>query len=731
MLHLRQRASTGLLPFLALLALTILSSHNFAFAQTAGPDPLAEASDSQSQSQNIYVSEKELTIKEWIADITLLAKDPKAAIAKLEIDEIAIDDQTRDRIWAFSFGTGFQSEVGRFSGKPIVSEELQILRNLYLSAIKGDAEAVISLESYSNSNDPMLAFYATNILALAFGNQNKQEKFIDSINQMIDLEPRIPPKWKDEYEIILLARLQEKAVYTKDVILIIESTRNFMVESYRLGLGQSSASNLYNLFQTLFVNGRLEDSESIVEAMRALANGSSVEDRFTLHFAEAVVAAERSSPLAAAQLFDKVIPLAQATDYPRWVDITYAYASREYALAGEFETARARQSMATFIPQDQMPYGDIIAFEEAFAKNDIETAEIYARKLIAREKAKTIQRITPASWSRYKTYENEAKRNDRLLEQLSDARARESEFKSKLSKWRWVGTLLLALLAGVGLSLFTLMKRAGSDLKLVDKSKSQATELQQQLKSETDKFRALSKLLESIAEEISTRLTASLTLIDFASRSNQGEDLPFASEAKAALRSFAVLSLDMAAIAGGKLPKPNFETIETENIDTLLRKRLRDHMDGDASCDIRVSLSEHVPANIVMDSDRILHIVMCLVAGAWKRSYPAPVEIDFGYDQSNGFLKVDVIDVGGIVPANIEDHFSTLPSGSNIDTEQMLLRMQYAAAEKLVQAMGGTIEFNGNHRSASGIGLKASVNMPVVQQTSEEGTPSYVVTAPG
>ena len=132
-----------------------------------------------------------------------------------------------------------------------------------------------------------------------------------------------------------------------------------------------------------------------------------------------------------------------------------------------------------------------------------------------------------------------------------------------------------------------------------------------------------------------------------------------------------------------------------------------------------------------MDCDRVLHIVMCLVAGAWKRSHPSPVQIDCGFDHFKGFLKVDVIDVGGIVPANIEDHFSTLPSGSEIDSQQMLLRMQYVAAEKLVEAMGGTIEFNGNHRSPSGLGLKATVNMPAVRQTSEEGTPSYVITAPG
>jgi len=187
----------------------------------------------------------------------------------------------------------------------------------------------------------------------------------------------------------------------------------------------------------------------------------------------------------------------------------------------------------------------------------------------------------------------------------------------------------------------------------------------------------------------------------------------------------------MAAIAGGKLPKPNFETVESQNIDALLRNRLKDHMDGDASCDIRVSLSEDVPSTMIMDSDRVLHIVMCLVAGAWKRSYPSPVQIDCGFDRHKGFLKVDVIDVGGIVPANIEDQFSKLPSDTGIDTEQMLLRMQYAAADKLVDAMGGTIEFNGSYKSQSGLGLKATVNMPVIRQTSEEGTPSYVITAPG
>ena len=276
-----------------------------------------------------------------------------------------------------------------------------------------------------------------------------------------------------------------------------------------------------------------------------------------------------------------------------------------------------------------------------------------------------------------------------------------------------------------------MIKRAAPDLKLVEKSKSQVANLQEDLKTETLKFTALSKLLESIAEEISTRLTASLTLIEFATRSTKDEALPFANEAKAALRSFSVLSLDMAAIAGGKLPKPNFEPIESQDIETLLRRRLRDHMDGDASCDIRVSLSEDVPTTMIMDCDRVLHIVMCLVAGAWKRSYPAPVQVDFDFDREKGSLQVDVVDVGGIVPANIEDQFSKLPSGANIDTEQMLLRMQYAAADKLVEAMGGTIEFNGNYRSISGLGLKATVNMPVVRQTSEEGAPSYVVTAPG
>jgi len=733
MLHFRHRIFRRYLPFLILLFSIVGVYDNFAFAQSDNAvfKTDVEPSILQDPSHKVLISEKDVVIKAWINDIILLAKDPQAAIAKLELDEKKLDDQTRDRIWVFSNPTGFRSEVGRFSGKPIVSEDVRALRRLYLSATDGNPDAIPALESYSNSNDIMLGFYAKSILAHFYGVQNEQGKLIDTVNQMITLESRIPEKGKDEYDVILLARLQEKAVYSKDVILIIESTRNLMTESYRYGLGQSSASNLYNLFQTLFVNGRLDDAESIVEAMGALAKGANVEDRFSLSFAEAVIAAEKISPQKSAKLFDEVIPLAQATGNARWVDVTYAYAAREYAFAGDFKTARAREAMATVIPRDQMLYADVINFEEAFAKKDIKAAETYARKLIAIEKEETVQSITPASWSRYKTYENEAMRNEALLTELSNVNASEQDIRAKLSNWKWFSTLLLALLTGVGLSVFTLLKRAGSDLMRVKSSESRTIVMEEQLQTENQKYTALSKLLESIAEEISTRLTPSLTLIEFATRSNTGEELPFASEAMAALRSFSVLSLDMAAIAGGKLPKPKFETIESQNIDALLRKRLRDHMDGDASCEIRFSLSEDVPVMMTMDCDRVLHIIMCLVAGAWKRSYPAPVQIECGFDREKGLLKVDVIDVGGIVPANIEDQFSQLPSDSTIGTQDMLLRMQYAAADRLVEAMGGTIEFNGSHSSPGGHGLKATVNMPVIRQTSEEGAPSYIITAPG
>ena len=59
-------------------------------------------------------------------------EDPEAAIAKLELEEKKLDDQTRDRIWVFSNPTEFRSEVGRFSDKPIVSEDVQTLRQLYV-----------------------------------------------------------------------------------------------------------------------------------------------------------------------------------------------------------------------------------------------------------------------------------------------------------------------------------------------------------------------------------------------------------------------------------------------------------------------------------------------------------------------------------------------------------------------------------------------------------------------
>ncbi len=685
----------------------------------------------ENETQNSYISEKETVIKSWVSDVIRLAKDPQAAITELDLQEKQLDARTRDRMWAFVTTTGLKSEVGRFTGKPIINENIRTLRRLYLSALDGNSEAIVALEAYSNSNDAVMGFYAKNVLANYFATKGNRDRFLDTVHQMITYETRLPDNRMDEYNIILMARLQEKAVFTKDALLVLETTRNSMVERYRLGLGEFSASDLYNLFHALFTVERLADAEMIIEAMKALSDGDKVEDLFTLKLSEAILNAKNGNPKESAELFDEIIPLAKATGRVDWADVTYAYAAREYAIAGDFETARLRQSMTKAIPQDQLPYADLVDFEEAVATGDIKAAEMSARKLIEFETARIGEAIAPASWSRYKMYENEAKRNAALSESLSLITSKERDLKKNLSGWKWFATLLLALLAGVGVAVFTLIRRASFDLKLMKNADEQTSVLQKQLKAETQKATALSKLLESTAEEISSRLTPSMTLIEFATHSDNGKELPFANEAMAALRSFSVLSLDMAAIAGGKLPKPTFEAIDSQNIETLLRRRLHDHMDGDASCDIRVRLSDDVPQTMVMDCDRVLHIVMCLVAGAWKRSSPAPVQVDCDFDSSKGFLQVDVVDVGGVVPANIEDQFSQLPSNSDINTEHMLLRMQYAAADKLVEAMGGTIEFNGNYRSSLGLGLKATVYMPVILQTSEEGTPSYVVTAPG